>query len=188
VKLTNGFITGRLLDADPTTATDTYAYALIRGPFQLAGMLDPEVFFECYPYGEWGAASAFTAEVSVLALLSDWQVGPGYFIDRQYFPTSTKHTVFGLGAGIVENVLLVNGSAVSNSSRIEVDYGDSKTKLDLQRPMELAQAFAAHTMATNTTAMLLENLDMPASPRRNIVVTNGTTDTLLCLARSIVSV
>lgn len=188
VGLMNGFQTGQYSDAMPTTATTEYSYALIKGPFQFAGMQNPEVFVEIGAItDEWGGATAFECEVSAAVLLSDEQVGPGYIVERQYRPTSTRQEILGLGPGLVEDIAIIQ-AAVSNCSRVEINREGLSSPMAFERPYELNAAWKADTcLASDTTSMLIENIDLPLSNRRSIVITNGTTDTCLALMKNLVS-
>jgi len=188
VTLLGGFATGLYADGTPTTATDEYAYAYFKGPFTFLGNEAPEIYIEMGAItDEWGGASAFSAEISALVILSDIQAGPGYVVERQYKPTSTRHDLDKLGTGLVEDFIIVQAD-ITNTSRVDITYGDGRTDLTVARPYELNKLFCAHGHASNTTTLLFENVDIPAGARRRISITNSTTDTALAFFKNIVSI
>jgi hypothetical protein len=188
VKFLNGFATGQYADPMPTTATTAYAYCVLKGPFDFSNMSDPTVFLELKAAtAEWSAASAYELEFSVLVLLSDMSSGPSLKVERIYKPTSTRHEILNLGTGVVEDVLLKNGTSVYYTNRISIDDGTGSQAQVFPRPFELNYVFNAHAYDTDTTMMLLRHVDIAYSSRRQIVLENGTTDTLLVFAKNLIS-
>ena len=184
-----GNVAGLIADPLPTTTVDAHAYVLIKGPFQFAGVQSPEIFIELKaPTDEWAAATAFAGEISASVLLSDDQSAPGYIVERQYRPTSTRHEVLGLGPGFVEDILLINGGAAAYTTRIELSRDGLNSPVIFTRPYELGHVWSAHRQAANTTGMVLENVDLPVSGKRELVVINGTTDTLTAFFKNIAGV
>ena len=185
--LLNGYAPGTYADPTPTTATYAYAFILLRGPWPLAGLEDPEIYLEMGAItDEWGGASAFELEASALMLKSDVQAAPGYFYERVFKPTNVRHEFQTIGPGFVEDAFFVV-SDVTYVDRIEVDYGMGSSPLAYTRPYELNQLQQDRGRAANTTGLLLENVDMPNNSRRQFVLKLNTTSTATGFFRNILS-
>jgi hypothetical protein len=107
--LNDGLSTGKWLDADPVTATPTKAYWYLPGPINLTAMKNPIARMAIKaPNTEWGAASAFTATVTISAIASRFQEDPsGVYIERFQASTNTKFGTVETGPGMMKDLFII---------------------------------------------------------------------------------
>lgn len=178
--------TGRLWDPLPTTATKQHAYFAFKGPFQLGLMARPELYLNLAAVtAEFAGATAFNAEVRVLLLEADDQTGPGYYIEREYRASDTRHEVQ-LGPSFVEDVLIVeSGNSVLDEISVAVQGSAPALNLDHAELLNANWKRVIHSTSADGR-FFIENLDLKNSAGRRLIIDNFSPSAVRVYARNIV--